>query len=196
MVTVTHLNVTVNVNQLKEDALNIVRNIMKDWKDRKISVKIFTDGITNRLIGCFLPEDKENVILIRVYGEKTELFIDRMAEKRNMKLMNEAGLAPPLFASFNNGLCYGFTPGKPVDCDLVRHPLVSKLIADKMARMHSLVKPRRTPSFCAISCPPNCSSSPPSSPHVIKPCLFKTLHKYLDILKDCNFHNQSRRESR
>ena len=130
-------------------------------------------------------------------GEKTELFIDRLAEKRNMKLMTESGLAPPLFASFNNGLCYGFTPGQPVNYDQVSHPGISKLIADKMARMHSLVKPRRTPSFCSVSqCPPNCSSSPTSTPHVIKPCLFRYLYKYLELLSDCDdFHSKGRRHS-
>ena len=169
--------------------------------DKEISVTLYTDGITNRLIGCYLPEDKDNVILIRVYGEKTELFIDRNREKLNMKLMHEAGLAPPLFASFKNGLCYGFTPGKPIDYDRVRDPFICKFIADKMARMHSLVKPKRTPSFCAASgCPPNCSS-PTSVPHPIpEACLFReeggTLVKYLDLLRDCNFHSKGRRQSR
>lgn len=126
-------------------------------------------------------------------GEKTELFIDRAAEKRNMKLMTERGLAPPLFASFINGLCYGFTPGTPVNHDEVRSGEISHLIADKMARMHSLVKPRRTPSFCAVSqCPPDCSRSPNSIPHIIQPCLFRYLRKYLELLRDSDDHSKRR----
>jgi ethanolamine kinase len=171
MVTVTHLDVRVEHDSLQEDALKVVRIIRPEWKNKDISVIVFTDGITNRLMGCFLSSNPDDKVLIRVYGEKTELFIDREVEKRNIRLMNEAGLAPPLFASFTNGLAYEFTPGKPIDYEMVRHPIISKLIADKMAKMHSLVKCKQAKQ---------CVSQ--SNPH--EPGLFKMLNRYLSLINN------------
>lgn len=45
----------------------------------------FTDGITNKLVACQLKNgscEGENIILIRIYGNKTDLIIDRNAELR------------------------------------------------------------------------------------------------------------------
>ena len=41
--------------------------------------QVYTDGITNKLVGCQEASDKEqkDAILVRVYGEKTDLIIDR-----------------------------------------------------------------------------------------------------------------------
>jgi ethanolamine kinase len=78
MIAPTHLEFKVDVStpgQLEKDALSIVRLVRKDWSDKKISVKRFTDGITNILIGCFLQEDPDNVILVRVYGEMSNLYL-------------------------------------------------------------------------------------------------------------------------
>ena len=43
------------------------------------TIKVFTEGITNRLLGCQHKDDvnQTDVLLIRVYGEKTDLIIDR-----------------------------------------------------------------------------------------------------------------------
>jgi hypothetical protein len=48
---------------------------------------VFTDGITNKLLGCFYEESPEDVVLIRVYGHKTDLLIDRNAETRNIQVL-------------------------------------------------------------------------------------------------------------
>lgn len=49
---------------------------------------MFTDGITNKLIGCFNANFPEDVILVRVYGQNTDLLIDRKAETENIKVKN------------------------------------------------------------------------------------------------------------
>lgn len=138
-----HLPVTIDGDSqesLRADAILIARHVRPEWKNCDINVKVFTDGITNRLVGCFLTRAPDDVVLVRVYGEKTELFIDRKLEKRNMMMMSSRQLAPPLFASFNNGLCYGFTPGIPIDGQMARDPVISQLIAQKLARMHFIMK--------------------------------------------------------
>uniref|UniRef100_A0A1I8FG55 BEN domain-containing protein n=1 Tax=Macrostomum lignano TaxID=282301 RepID=A0A1I8FG55_9PLAT len=45
----------------------------------------------------------DDVILIRIYGEKTELIIDRQAEVRNMRLLHLHGFCKPVYATFANG---------------------------------------------------------------------------------------------
>lgn len=97
--------------------------------------QIFTDGITNKLIGCF--HEGEDV-LVRIYGNKSELMIDRAAEKRNMAMLFKAGLAPELYATFNNGLVYEYVPGVTLNSTTVHDPKIWPLVAKNMAKMHKL----------------------------------------------------------
>ena len=87
---------------------------------------MFTAGITNKLVGCYIGTKKDEVILVRVYGQSTDLIIDRDAERQNMQILHRAGCAPPLYCTFNNGLCYGFVHGVCLDVDLVRDEVVVK----------------------------------------------------------------------
>lgn len=48
-------------------------------------LQLFTDGITNKLVACQLnteEDDGDNIVLVRIYGNKTDLLIDRNAEVR------------------------------------------------------------------------------------------------------------------
>lgn len=104
-------------------------------------LQLFTDGITNKLIGCFHfdPESKrEEVLLVRIYGNKTDLLIDRNAEKINIAFLHKHGLAPELFATFRNGLVYEFVPGVTINSETVNDPRIWRLVAANMAKMHKL----------------------------------------------------------
>lgn len=51
--------------------------------------QLFTDGITNKLIGCFNSANGSSdvdVILVRVYGPNTDLLINRKTELENIKV--------------------------------------------------------------------------------------------------------------
>lgn len=170
-----HLPLTVDTDSLHEDAVVVARHVRPEWKDCKVNVRDFTDGITNRLVGCFLSDAPNDVVLVRVYGEKTERFIDRKIEKWNMMMMSSRRLAPPLFASFNNGLCYGFTPGTPIDGQMVRDPVISRLIAQKLARMHFM---KFADAGRCDSCQTSSQREDPS------PCLLTALDRYLNYVPD------------
>lgn len=163
---VHHKNITIERQFENEEAVKLACAVRTEWSSGDVQVKRFTDGITNRLLGCFLATNVDDVILIRVYGEMTELFIDREKEQHNMKLMNEAGLAPELYFSFNNGLCYGYTPGLPATYELVNDPIISKLIAFQMARMHSVIG--KLPSA--------------SKRNTNEASLFRNLAKYIELI--------------
>ena len=96
---------------LKEGAAQIVGLIKPDWKKEEFQYKIFTDGISNKLIGTYIGKNKTDMVLVRVYGEKTETIIDRNAEIRNMIVLNQVGCGCELYAQFQNGLAYEFLPG-------------------------------------------------------------------------------------
>lgn len=113
--------------------------------------QVFTDGCTNKLIGCCIPKHNNNdeialgdddslchyeVILIRIYGKNTEVLIDRHREIENFKLLHKYGFAPRLLATFNNGLSYEYSNGKPLNKSDVYDEEVWRRIARRMAEMH------------------------------------------------------------
>ncbi|GFY48398.1 ethanolamine kinase 1, partial [Trichonephila inaurata madagascariensis] len=150
-------------SSLCEGAVSVI-NMVKSWKSGNIAFELFKNGITNHLVKCYLKDNPDQALLIRVYGEKTELFIDRDLEVRNMQMMCEAGLCAPLHCAFINGLCYGFSPGEVLDTKMVRDPDISKLIAGRLAKMHSVRS--------------NVNGVIP------QPCLFPILFKYLHLIPD------------
>ncbi len=75
---------------LKAGAKKVVGFIRPDWPQQEFQYKIFTDGISNKLLGVYLPANKADMILVRVYGAKTELIIDRDSEIRNMLALHKA----------------------------------------------------------------------------------------------------------
>jgi len=136
---VSHIPITVNENDITTGALNVLEHIRPTWPQENIKFKLLTDGITNKLVGCKLigADDKETV-LVRVYGNKTDLLIDRKAETRNILRLNSAGLAPELYATFENGLAYEFVPGCTLTDKTVTQPEIYQLVAAHMAHMHQV----------------------------------------------------------
>jgi ethanolamine kinase len=52
-----------------------------------------------------------NSVLMRAYGNNTDILIDRDREATSHLTCAKHGLAPPLLARFNNGLLYRYIPG-------------------------------------------------------------------------------------
>lgn len=77
-------------------------------------------------------------MLIRIYGNKTDLLIDRKAETRNIQLLQRHGFAPTLYGVFRNGLAYEYVPGVTLTTETVGSPAVWPLVARHMAEMHRL----------------------------------------------------------
>ncbi|NXN19466.1 EKI2 kinase, partial [Indicator maculatus] len=126
-----------------------------------LALQLFTDGITNKLVACYTEEGMGDAVLVRVYGRKTELFVDRETELRNFQVLRAHGCAPDLYCAFHNGLCYQFLPGIALGPDHVRDPHIFRLVAQQMARVHAI----------------HANGSLP------KPILWQKLHKYLTLVK-------------
>ncbi|KAG1706608.1 Ethanolamine kinase 1 [Nymphon striatum] len=121
-----------------EKLLAIIRPL---WKPEAIKHKILRGGITNKLALAYLEQNDKDKVIIRIYGEGTELIIDRKAEVENMLKLHEAGMAATLYCKFSNGLAYEFIEGEIIDENSVRSPQVYRLISKQMATFHSVKIP-------------------------------------------------------
>ncbi|KAF7234763.1 Ethanolamine kinase 1 [Varanus komodoensis] len=99
---------------------------------------VFTDGITNKLIGCYVGEEMDDVVLVRIYGNKTELLVDREEEVKSFRVLQAHGCAPQLYCTFSNGLCYEFMQGEALDPEHVCNPEIFRLIARQLAKIHAI----------------------------------------------------------
>ncbi|KAL8625041.1 hypothetical protein ACOMHN_012050 [Nucella lapillus] len=150
---------SLDASNFEEGALKVLEHVRPDWPRDSVAFRFFTEGITNKLVGCSLKSAPQDVVLIRVNGEGTELIIDREAEVRTFQLLSAAGCGPPLYALFQNGMAYGFFSGEPLDEQNVRDHKVASLVAQEMVRLHNVnpddqssaprqsVYPRKTQKF-------------------------------------------------
>uniref|UniRef100_A0A6A7G5F4 ethanolamine kinase n=2 Tax=Hirondellea gigas TaxID=1518452 RepID=A0A6A7G5F4_9CRUS len=149
---------------LCNDAANVVTAIRTKWRKEDLMFQVYTEGITNKLVGVWHKDGlKDEQLLVRVYGYKTDLFIDRDAEKANIKFLHPYGCGPDLHCCFSNGLCYSFTPGVPVTPQSITQEDVCAATARQLAKMHSI---------------------PMKADQDQKPTLFTKLQRFLDLLPD------------
>ena len=110
---VSKLDITIDIASdvsLAAGAKEVLIRLRPQW--REVRWKTFTDGITNKLIGGWEEGKKEDMVLVRVYGQGTDMIIDREGEMKNMARMQGIGLGGKLYAAFNNGICYQFLAGE------------------------------------------------------------------------------------
>ncbi|MGH0156005.1 UNVERIFIED_CONTAM: hypothetical protein FKN15_066586 [Acipenser sinensis] len=132
------LPICVDEHNVIPGALKLIKKLRPAWDTDRVQTKLFTDGITNKLVGCYLEECPADTVLVRVYGNKTELFVDRDNELKSFQVLHANGCAPHLYCTFQNGLCYEFMQGDAMGPQHVRDPVLFRLIAVEMARIHTI----------------------------------------------------------
>ncbi|KAH0516388.1 Ethanolamine kinase 1 [Microtus ochrogaster] len=138
---VPKLDVTVQDQEeqrCRDGALSLLRHLRPHWDPREVTLQLFTDGITNKLIACYVGDTMEDVVLVRIYGNKTELLVDRDEEVKSFRVLQAHGCAPQLYCTFNNGLCYEFIQGEALDPQHVCNPAIFRLIARQLAKIHAI----------------------------------------------------------
>ncbi|XP_041504584.1 ethanolamine kinase 2 isoform X2 [Microtus oregoni] len=123
-------SVVVDQDDILPGALHLIRELRPHWKPEQVRTKRFKDGITNKLVACYVEEDMRDCVLVRVYGERTELLVDRENEVRNFQLLRAHGCAPKLYCTFQNGLCYEYMQGVALGPEHIREPQLFSLSAD------------------------------------------------------------------
>nr|XP_035935423.1 ethanolamine kinase 2 isoform X3 [Halichoerus grypus] len=114
--------ISVDQDDILPGALRLIQELRPHWKPEQVRTKRFTDGITNKLVACYVEEDMRDCVLVRVYGERTELLVDRENEVRNFQLLRAHGCAPKLYCTFQNGLCYEYMRGMALGPEHIREP--------------------------------------------------------------------------
>ncbi|XP_077324843.1 ethanolamine kinase 1 [Lithobates pipiens] len=136
---VPRLDVTVlEVTGYREGAMVLLKDLRPHWRPEDVTTQVFTDGITNKLIGCYVGDTMDDVVLVRIYGNKTELLVDRDEELKSFRVLHSHGCAPRLYCTFNNGLCYEFMEGAALDPEHVCNPSIFRLIARQLAKIHAI----------------------------------------------------------
>ena len=67
--------------------------LMPEWKGVKLDISALKGGITNKL---YRIKSEKGDLALRIYGDKTELFINRDYEADAIKKMAEVGISPKL----------------------------------------------------------------------------------------------------
>ncbi|XP_014878474.1 ethanolamine kinase 1 [Poecilia latipinna] len=135
---VPKIDVTVDENDYRPGALRLMKELRPSWKPSEIKMKFFTDGITNKLLGCYVGAVMQDVVLVRIYGNKTELLVDRDNEIKSFRVLHAHRCAPRLYCTFNNGLCYEFLQGTALEPEHIRSQAVFRLIARQLAKYHAI----------------------------------------------------------
>jgi thiamine kinase-like enzyme len=68
--------------------------LMPQWQGQELKIDLLTGGITNKLYRVRLSDGGDYVV--RVHGQKTDLFIDRDVEAENIRRMASAGVTAKL----------------------------------------------------------------------------------------------------
>ncbi|XP_064417350.1 ethanolamine kinase 1 [Latimeria chalumnae] len=121
-----------------EVAILLLEKLRPNWPHEDIKLKVFTDGVTNKLFGCYVDDGTGDVVLVRIYGNKTELLVDRDDEIKTFHILHAHGCAPQLYCTFNNGMCYEFIQGTTMDPEHICKPTIFRLVAQKLARIHAI----------------------------------------------------------
>ncbi|PHH69985.1 hypothetical protein CDD82_7402 [Ophiocordyceps australis] len=132
----------------RRSALRLVLTLLPQWAvdEPHIDLVRFTDGITNTLLkavnrrpGLSETDMERDAVLLRAYGNGTDVLIDRDREAANHELLMRHGLAPELLARFANGMLYRFIPGVVAQPKDLCNVQIMTAVARHLAQWHATV---------------------------------------------------------
>lgn len=103
---------------------------------RPLQIRSIGGGITNKLY-FFKNAALDKPVVVRRFGENTEMFIDRRVETSNTLQLNAYGFGAQLLASFNNGRLETFVNAYTLTPEAARHPLLVPKVAQRIAEYHA-----------------------------------------------------------
>ena len=142
------------------------------WSDpQHVEIVQLQGGITNRLY--VVKADNCESIIVRVYGENTEVMISRETDVRNFSLLTAKNFGPKLLGVFKNGRMEEFfNAARTLEPDDLADPEMQKKIARELQKMHSLYIPLDDTS----------------------PTLFSTLDKWYAIVAAISFDDDAKKQ--
>ncbi|KAL8243207.1 hypothetical protein R6Q59_009465 [Mikania micrantha] len=129
-----------------KDLLKSLISLASDWGDvvdtSKLKAVHLSGAMTNVVYRITWPtENDERTVLVRIYGEGSDIFFDREEEIRTFEAISTHGHGPHLLARFPEGRVEEFIHAKTLSAFDLRDPEISTLIAAKMREFHGLNMP-------------------------------------------------------
>eukprot|EP00891_Asterochloris_glomerata_P001276 jgi/Astpho2/1276/Aster-07120 len=151
---VPHVNQEVSLHSKDQPSVarGVSRTLLKDWgklSDDEIEVTKVSGGITNVLLKL-QPADwcQLEPVLFRIFGDKTDLLIDREQEARVILQLNTAGFGAQVLGTFENGRIEAWIHMRPLKPEEMSQPHFSSRIAQRLAQFHAVnVKEPREPEL-------------------------------------------------
>ncbi|CAG8548033.1 11888_t:CDS:2, partial [Dentiscutata heterogama] len=128
---------TVVTTNLHESSKEVALLLFESWRNDDLELVQFKSGITNKLVKC-TNKRLQVSILIRTYGKKSEIIIDRKRETSNIIHLSKLGLVRQVYCRFNNGIVYGYTSGRALSVPDMSNQHICLLIAEHMAVWHKV----------------------------------------------------------
>ncbi|KAF2223072.1 choline/ethanolamine kinase [Elsinoe ampelina] len=185
----------------EKSALLLLYTLLPEWQqsEGEINFVRFTDGITNTLLkaekkrpGYSQDDIDEEAILLRAYGEGTDVLIDREREIRAHSLLACKGLAPPLFARFNNGLLYKFIAGDVCTPQDIRRQEIYCAVAEKLGQWHGSLSIDAISDVQDVQARTNGQVNGAAKTSVPFPNLWSVLQSWIDALPAQNDSQRQR----
>jgi hypothetical protein len=124
---------------LHTDIKESVKHVIKDWdySDHEVSISSLKGGITNLLYTLTPTHQADKTVIVRVYGEGTSLFVDRVLENTVFSTLSELGVGPKFYGTFKNGRVEGFCDAKTLTPNEISDINVYPKTASAIARLHA-----------------------------------------------------------
>jgi thiamine kinase-like enzyme len=153
-------SVTLSVSSLAKDIYPLITPLRPNWSPFNTHLQQFTGGINNATFGLFDDFDPSEALVIKIFGSRTEEFIDRDAELDILCILSKHEFAQSILLQFTNGVIYKFVPGKICTRDDIRDMNIASRIARQIAKFHSI----------------------PFQYDTQKPCLIPLMRKFLTLM--------------
>lgn len=99
---------------LKTSGPRLVCLIKSNWITETISFDKLNDGLSNTLLAMFPHSEKNQGLIVRIYGDNSDLIIDRKVEIHTMLRLFQYNMANQVLLTFKNGFLYTFVPGEQI----------------------------------------------------------------------------------
>ncbi|KAJ1377488.1 Protein kinase-like domain superfamily, partial [Sesbania bispinosa] len=133
---------------LPGEAKEILKSLASKWENvldvNALQVIPLKGAMTNEVFQIkwqTTADETSRKVLVRIYGEGTEIFFDREDEVRTFEFISKNGQGPRLLGRFAQGRIEEFIRARTLSASDLRDASISALIAAKMKEFHDLDMP-------------------------------------------------------
>ncbi|KAG2428047.1 hypothetical protein HXX76_012031 [Chlamydomonas incerta] len=178
-----------------------------ELKEEDMQMSKISGGISNLLVKVEPPAPLQPVA-VKVFGDKTELLIDREAEKHTLLRLNAVGFGAPVVGLFGNGRIEAFLPCKTLTPEEMADPGFVPHIAARLRAFHDL--PGMDAADATTSAPASAPASAPTpaaaeaaaagpgpQPHVPSPqsSQWDAIFGWLDMAEQLSFEHDPAKQA-